>query len=239
LSVVSVDEHRYYVGKLDTEGNRLTRRLMTAHTSNQGKVADRLVKAKLLEAEGATFTIDIVKNGPINSETKQPYRLLAVTINTPDKVDFTTLRLAVKTDGVVEVNPDMWSFISDDTNKGSRRKPSADMWRSIGEYGLGYAGNTGWEGQDYTASINASPSFGAGFVLSLSTQKARTSPATFYILMNEASWPPTYMRAAEGMEIADGQPVSQLILPTPSLVTSIVDQRQRITLPAPSSAFKS
>jgi len=130
---------------------------------------------------------------------------LRVTVETPGSVDFTTLRLALQTDAVLDTS-------------GTR---AAQFIQSDGLYPLGGSSTTAFsKGADdwagYSVALSQSDS---AFAIVLATDTARTAPAEFYLLL---TGPASYARVdpTEDIQLADGNLPAGL-MPIPTLISSV------------------
>jgi len=129
---------------------------------------------------------------------------LKVTVKTAS-VDFTTLRLALQTDAVLDTS-------------GTR---AAHFIQSDGLYPLGGSSTTAFsrgaaDWQGYSVALIQSDS---AFAIVLATDTARTAPAEFYLLL---TGPASYARVDpnEDIQLADGQ-VPAGLMPTPILTSAV------------------
>ena len=136
---------------------------------------------------------------------------LKLTISTPGNVVFTTLRLTLNTDAVIDESvAQAYAFIATDS-----------LFPMQAGTGVFKAGAAEWV--DYSVTLNQSPPEGyAGFVLLLSTGAPRTSPGEFYILLSSVA---TYVNSVsvDPIQLADGQMPSQLMV-TPIVESSLMPE---------------
>eukprot|EP00966_Prymnesium_polylepis_P319215 7372856-Prymnesium_polylepis.1 len=100
---------------------------------------------------------------------------LKVTITTPGSVEFTTLRLSLETDAIVDGSAaNAYNYLSTDS-----------LFPLQAGTGTFKSGSGGWMG--YSATLNMAPPAGyTGFRLVLSTGTGNPSGSSFYILLTAA-----------------------------------------------------
>jgi hypothetical protein len=147
---------------------------------------------------------------------------LQVTVTTPNDATFTTLKLALETDGVINNTAAVaYSYIGTD-------------WLFPLQDGTGTLklGPSDWPG--YSVTLNSAPPVGyTGFIMVLSTGTARTSPGVFYILMSTQA---TSIKAhsADPLELADGNSPSQPFSAAPVISSSLAPLPPASPPPSPS-----
>ena len=166
----------------------------------------------LLAITGVTIQID-----PWSSTGGLSF--LKFTITTPSNVPFTTMKLSLETDAVVNVDSaSAYALIGTDS--------LYPLQAGTGTFKVCYSG---WA--QYSATLNAAPPAGyAGFILVLSTGNPNTSPAELYMLLSSD---PTYVRQStqDVTEVADGATPPQLF--TSVSVVSSIGSAAAVSPPAP------
>jgi len=184
---------RYYAGLLSPAAWVLAGRRLSISTSPT---------VKALPSSSATT----IKVEPWTSSGGAQF--LKIDINTPKNKPFTTLRLVLETDAVIDESlMQAYSFIASDT-----------LYPMQAGTGTFKASAADW--MDYSVTLNKKPAAGLpGFVLVLSTASRRASPAELYIKLSS---PASYVKTSSTapIELADGQTPSQLMT-TPSLTSSL------------------
>jgi hypothetical protein len=124
---------------------------------------------------------------------------LKVTVTAPGNAAFTTLRLPIKTDGVIDASQTVPDFYAVTQGTGTFKDDPA-----------------GW--QDYSVKLNPAPAGYTGFILGIMSGTGNPSPSSFYILFSS---PPTYVdtTSLDPIELADANTPSG-VMATPQQVTS-------------------
>jgi len=139
--------------------------------------------------------------------SKEGSHFLKVTLTTPGHIDFTTLKLTLETDAVVEESmTKAYSFIGTD-----------NIYPLQAGTGVFKIGASDWA--EYSVSLHQKPKGAEGFILVLASGHAHPSPAQFYVLLASKA---TYLKAAahDPPQLADAEFPSGLMT-TPIVNSSI------------------